>query len=220
MGTRCRALLAVDRSGRAGVPTISCTTSLSATCEQQRTETGRNRSPSIAHCRLVPAQALRFWWGRFLIQHPGCIPSQSYPWRSHECRSDFCGLMEWIGENQVNTNSISVSAPTKLTELFNLLRTSLNSQLNFCNFSHLSGLGQYSGNTLSVDTAKKHTKLVVLAFSSGVFSSRRCAVRILRSHSSTNAKMLLSYSIWNLWKMGLLGSASRAAKNSVFKRSV
>ena len=64
------------------------------------------------------------------------------------------------------------------------------------------------------------TKLVVFAFSSGVFSSRRCAARILLSHSSTKAKIFASYSIWNLPKTGSSGLASFAARNSVLSLSV
>jgi hypothetical protein len=73
---------------------------------------------------------------------------------------------------------------------------------------------------LSGKETRYNTRLVVFAFSSGVFSSLLCAVRIRRSHSSTKAKMLFSYSVWNLAKIGSLGLASRAARNSVFNRSV
>ena len=105
------------------------------------------------------------------------------------------------------------------TKCFDLFRSSLNGQLNFSNFTHL-----HARNVVSLMLYEKGsnilTRLVVLAFSSGVFSRRLCAVRIRRSHSSTKAKMLFSYSVWNLANIGSLGLASRAARNSVFNRSV
>jgi hypothetical protein len=64
------------------------------------------------------------------------------------------------------------------------------------------------------------TKFVVLAFSSGVFSNLLCAARMRLSHSSTNWKILVSYSFWNRAKEGSLGLAALAAKNSFLRRSV
>ena len=64
------------------------------------------------------------------------------------------------------------------------------------------------------------TKFVVLAFSSGVFSSLLCAARMRLSHSSTNWKMFASYSFWNRPNVGSPGLAALAARYSVFSRSV
>ena len=103
------------------------------------------------------------------------------------------------------------------TQCLDFLSPTLNSKLNFRNFSHLNGV-HVSPRTHTHENNR--TKLVVFAFSSGVFSNRRCAARILRSHSSTNVKMFDSYSIWNRLNIMSLGLASFAAKYSVLRRSV
>lgn len=69
-------------------------------------------------------------------------------------------------------------------------------------------------------SAISRIKLVVFAFSSGVFSNLLCADRILRSHSSTKANMLDSYSVWKRLNNGLEGSCSLAVAKSVLSRSV
>lgn len=106
------------------------------------------------------------------------------------------------------------------TECLDLFRSSLNCQLNFSNFTHLHARDFVSLLISCEKGSNILTRLVVFAFSSGVFSRRLCAVRIRRSHSSTKAKMLFSYSVWNLANIGSLGLASRAVRNSVFNRSV
>lgn len=108
-----------------------------------------------------------------------------------------------------------------LTKRLNLFGSSLNRQFDFRNLSHLinpKSINRF--RCMHIIAVGIHTRFVVFAFSSGVFSNLRCAVRILRSHSSTKAKMFASYSIWKRWKTGSLGVTSRAVKKSVFKRSV
>jgi hypothetical protein len=75
-------------------------------------------------------------------------------------------------------------------------------------------------NVLYSTARRKRTRLVVLAFSSGVFSRCLCAARMRRSHSSTNEKMFDSYSIWKRLKTGSLGFDFLAERNSSFNRSV
>ena len=56
------------------------------------------------------------------------------------------------------------------TQLFDLLRPSLHGQLDFRNFSHLHREGVITQKTNFISGV--YTKLVVFAFSSGVFSNR------------------------------------------------
>ena len=121
---------------------------------------------------------------------------------------------------QSQNSPIPMNRLKRRAQRLDLFRSTLNCKLNFSNLTHLhSRDASVSNRDVRIGRAIQ-TRLVVFAFSSGVFSNLLCAVRIRRSHSSTKTKMLFSYSVWNLAKTGSLGFCSRAARNSVFNLSV